>query len=673
VLVWLLPSLALAAERPVHGARVAFSLLPSHLQTLGLELVGLQGEVPATSEERGQLEPPVLAFRADAPAGFRMRLHEAALQDPGTGAIFGLQGGFALVGDTGSLALDGTRVVLPADADGRVIRIETPEGVTVAEAHDGLPSLGETGIRYRVASLALTADGAARLGRPDLAGASLGTMTVELDAPRVSAEARPLEAPDGPAGRGTFLDVKLGELYGLRSEGHIGSFPNGVSGLSAATTSCNAGDVIVPWNGPMAETHPFIGLAVFREHNGVLEQIGVNWLKHGFFALSNNQCGFGCSPSNGTYLGIGCSDTYSAGNNANRIYLGPREEVDPHLGEWEACGSYFDATPVNCLRDYFGNGHNSVDHRIEVRDADLNVAGAQYSFEGLYVVAGDENLGNSIGWRVVTPNWSGSQWNFSDVGGNGDHFLGARVGAWGNNRASAQVASDDGIAMLSVLTTDNGDGTWHYEYALYNRTSARGIRGFRVGTGGATITNVGFHDIDNDAATDWTATVTGNSVSWETDDFATNPDANSIRYQNLFNFRFDADVPPVLHQVEGTLFAPGVGETFLIDAVAPGGLATDAPVVALGTLEGPRAEPNPFRSGTQLAFSLQRQGPARISVHDITGRAVRTLLEGTAPAGVSRISWDGRDQSGTAVAAGVYFFRVETEEGLHTVKTTRLR
>jgi len=67
------------------------------------------------------------------------------------------------------------RAVDLTDQAGRTLRIETSEGVTVAEAYDGLPSVGETGIRYRVASLALTADGAARLGRPDLAGATLGT------------------------------------------------------------------------------------------------------------------------------------------------------------------------------------------------------------------------------------------------------------------------------------------------------------------------------------------------------------------------------------------------------------------------------------------------------------------------------------------------------------------
>ena len=669
----LIPCLAFAAERPVHGARVAFSLLPAHLQSLGLEMVGLQADQVATAEETMELEPPVLAFEAGAPAGFRVRLHEGALQDPGTGAILELRGGFALVGSSGALDLDGARIVLPADAAGRTIRLETTAGVTVAEAHDGLPFIGEAGIRYRAASLGLTADGAAYLGRPDLAGATLGTLTLALDAPRSSREELPAEPSGAPGGRGTTLDVKLGELYGLRQEGHLGVYPNGTAGLSAATTSCNAGDVIVPWNAPMQETHPFIALAVYRVSNGILEQIGVNWLKHGFFALSNNQCGFGCTPSNGTYLGIGCSDTYSAGNNANRTYLGPREEVDPNLGTWEACGSYFDAIPVNCNRDYFGNGHDSVEHRIVVQDADLNVPGAQYSFEGVYFVAGDQDLGTSIGWRDVTASWSGSQRNFSDVGGNGDHMLGARVGAWGNSRASAQVASDDGLAMLSALTSDNGDGTWHYEYALFNRSSARAIRGFQVGTGGATITNIGFHDIDGDPLTDWTGVVANGAVTWETAEYDTDPDANAVRYQNLFNFRFDADTPPVLHQVQGTLFAPGVGETFLINAPAPAALATGAPLVALGSVEGPRAEPNPFRTGTQLSFSLERLGTVRISVVDVTGRTVRTLLDGLAPAGASRISWDGRDQGGSAVAAGVYFFRLETEEGTHTVKTTRLR
>jgi len=153
----------------------------------------------------------------------------------------------------------------------------------------------------------------------------------------------------------------------------------------------------------MDEDHPTIGLAMFRlSSDGILEMLGQNHLKHGFFALSSNQCNLGCTPSDGSYLGIGCSDTYSAGHNGNRYDLGPRHEVDPTNGVWVACGSWFDDwnTPdADCNRDYFGAAPDGAYHRLEVHDSDLGRPGATYYYEGEYIVRQDSDLQNSIGWR----------------------------------------------------------------------------------------------------------------------------------------------------------------------------------------------------------------------------------------------------------------------------------
>jgi flagellar hook assembly protein FlgD len=84
-------------------------------------------------------------------------------------------------------------------------------------------------------------------------------------------------------------------------------------------------------------------------------------------------------------------------------------------------------------------------------------------------------------------------------------------------------------------------------------------------------------------------------------------------------------------------------------------------------------EPNPFSHGTSVSFSLPAPQVVRLSVHDVTGREVRTLLNGAAGAGVTRRNWDGRDSSGLDVASGVYFFRLETAEGSRSVKGTLRR
>jgi flagellar hook assembly protein FlgD len=54
-------------------------------------------------------------------------------------------------------------------------------------------------------------------------------------------------------------------------------------------------------------------------------------------------------------------------------------------------------------------------------------------------------------------------------------------------------------------------------------------------------------------------------------------------------------------------------------------------------------------------------------VYDATGRRVRRLVHGEQPAGIRTVTWDGRNDAGLRVSAGVYFLRLET------VQTTRLR
>lgn len=83
--------------------------------------------------------------------------------------------------------------------------------------------------------------------------------------------------------------------------------------------------------------------------------------------------------------------------------------------------------------------------------------------------------------------------------------------------------------------------------------------------------------------------------------------------------------------------------------------------------------PNPFRAGTTIAFSLAAAGPARIQVYGFDGRLVRTLIDGVAPAGESRVAWDGRDNRGRDVAAGMYVVRFEATGHAISQRVVRLQ
>jgi hypothetical protein len=91
-------------------------------------------------------------------------------------------------------------------------------------------------------------------------------------------------------------------------------------------------------------------------------------------------------------------------------------------------------------------------------------------------------------------------------------------------------------------------------------------------------------------------------------------------------------------------------------------------VLALGA-----ARPNPFASATRVALSLGRAARVSASVHDASGRRIRTLVDDFVAAGERALSWDGRDESGRDAAPGVYFLRVETGGAAHTRRLTLLR
>jgi hypothetical protein len=88
-----------------------------------------------------------------------------------------------------------------------------------------------------------------------------------------------------------------------------------------------------------------------------------------------------------------------------------------------------------------------------------------------------------------------------------------------------------------------------------------------------------------------------------------------------------------------------------------------------GTGGGVIAEvsPNPLNPEATLSFTISRPGQVRASVYSLDGRLVRTLLSGTfLEAGPHDLRIDGESDSGTRLASGVYFYRIEAPGGTAT-------
>ena len=477
----------------------------------------------------------------------------------------------------------------------------------------------DAALRFRAWDLVMTEALAERLGRPALAGQILGNGVVLARARRDDA---PWSLPpgvnvlspwggdaggdgadgggdaggdadgDGSGGDagdggssaalgGGVIDLEMGALQSLVVLGHVGEFGLGRTGFSLTTIACNVGDVEIPWSAPMDEGHPGIAMGLFREHEGRFEQVGVSWIKHGFFAQSNSACTPCSGTTNGSVLGVGCSDTYGTSNNGNRFWLGPRDEWDPFTSTWACEGSYFDGLPVDCERDENGSGLNDVDHRLEAFDADLALPGARYYYEASFLVPGDVDPSNHIASRraeIVED--SGTFFATTPTVGQGNPMVhGPAVLRWGQKRTIVDLAPDDGRVVLAVQVTPKDGGLWRYEYALYNWTLRGEVSAFAVPAASAFAAERTFRDIDEFLGNNWFPQLVEGNLRWAWNgvELPGIKVAGPLTFGSLYNFGFTSDRPPAVRDAVLTLHEPGGAPSLVpVETLAPGGLALSA-------------------------------------------------------------------------------------------------
>src|SRR6266540_6092644 len=457
--------------------------------------------------------------------------------------------------------------------------------------------------------LLISKEFAKALGRPSDAGAVVGKISVgaamqpieitqlangqpqSVIMPPMPREARP-EAPTLVAGP----DIIVGDLPNMNQQGSAGT----QVGLAVATTSCNNGDQPVDWFQLPNTDHPVIPQNFYRMSGGAnnndrFEQIGHSWMKHAFFALEDRVCDNcninGCQT--GSHLCPGCSDPYTADLNGNQTGIGSRAWVNPFTGSF----------PSNA-NNHSGHNHDGVSHRIRVEASDLNTTlntGATYFAEAQYIAPseytwcqshlGQCNMYNNASYRQYSV--SGTT-NFTFTPVSSTVRIQPAIMAWAGTGATVdQVEPDpgnDGIWFMGYKVTGPNAGVWHYEYALYNENLDRAIQSFSVPLGpGVNISNIGFHappqepGWPNDgtlgdagfSSIPWDVTQDASSITWSTETFATNQNANAIRFGTLYNFRFDADQPP--NPTDATVGFFKTSSQIGVIVQAPGDVPTPSP------------------------------------------------------------------------------------------------
>ena len=498
----------------------------------------------------------------------------------------------------GAMAVDnaGTRVVLgnfvlEPTVDGgwqlvSTLGYEIGQGLSFDVDHV-ITELGiEPNMLRLTGDLILTERTLQRVGIPDTADILLGEIQLEVGLePRTkqadddasvgvgerAGDGEPLEVVRAGLGGGIGPDIIVGAVQSAKRWARV----DGITAFSVGTTSCNVGDEWVNW---FANTrfHPVIAQNMYRLKDGRFEQIGMSWVKHTFAASNGTLCSgvAVCAfDLNETHLGVDCSDTYSSSFNGRQANLGPRYQVNPTTGVFPFP---FGAPTVT----------QDIDRRIQVRDEDLDPdlnTGALYFIEGHYVSSDEAAAGNqdnNASYRRITI--SESSENFFTpqiVFGEPTARTKPAITAWQDRDPSVELTHidvpDDRRFILGAKTSQQPDGTWHYEYAIHNLNSQRSARSFSVPVpAGVTVSNIDFHDVDSHSGSpfsseDWTPEMDSGMLTWSTDTVDVNPAANALRWGMLYNFRFDADTAPEPGQGILGLFREGGPPSMIVDIPVP--------------------------------------------------------------------------------------------------------
>ena len=83
--------------------------------------------------------------------------------------------------------------------------------------------------------------------------------------------------------------------------------------------------------------------------------------------------------------------------------------------------------------------------------------------------------------------------------------------------------------------------------------------------------------------------------------------------------------------------------------------------------------PNPFNPVTKITYQLPEESYVAITIYNLAGQKVTTLVDGRRSGGFHAVDWYGKKSNGESVVSGLYFFRIETENFSKTLKMLLLK
>ncbi|MFQ5590219.1 MAG: hypothetical protein ACE5HE_03555 [Phycisphaerae bacterium] len=578
-------SFAGAAPSPAIDARqyyvatsgsVTFRFAEDALKQLGLAFAA-----------QGQLgDGPFPQFAVDPTSTFEVELEDGVFAGVVSGELR-TRGALLVQGPIERVVIG--NLTLQADRDGRISiksRLEDEaKGDAVFDVDSVMFDVHQAGKELRIiGELTIARPWTRALGKPQAAGAVIGTVIVEAgmrsaeEIPRPPRAKSKRAARPAPSGRSAVVDGSDVIVAELQTIIHYPSDDPLIEAFAVGTTACNLGNQRANWIASTSD-HPVIIQNAYRLKDDRFEQIGLSWVKHGFYAVSQSLCGPCEDETNGSQLGVGCSDPYSATLNGIQTNMSPRSTVNANTGEF----------PYPWLGP---DPESSIDRRLQIHKVDLDPrfnVGARYFVQGHYILKDDAvartNNNNASYREVLAENPSPGVYNLKINPDWPTQRGQAAVRAWQDidptvEETDIQVPGE-GLFILAAKASELATGIWRYSYALQNLNSDQSASSFSVPLpDDALVDNIGFHDVDYHSGdpydrTDWQAEVAGGAITWSVVTCQPPENANALRFGTVYSFNFDSDVQPAATRVTIGLFKPGAHSEVSDRSIGPKLLVLD--------------------------------------------------------------------------------------------------
>ncbi|MEM9294007.1 MAG: hypothetical protein AAGD01_20170 [Acidobacteriota bacterium] len=582
---------AVAIDWSARGVSFSLRFHRAPLEDWGWRVDELRTTAPAMRQDQGYwgFAASTGQVSFSAPLGAFYKLGEGELRFDG-GLVIEVPGAdgsqavdlslapFTLRALEGGGGLGGSFEVL--DAEGRSV-------FTLENAHIYLER-GE--LRFAHMDLVITPTLAERLGKAHWAGLAVAEVDVLAEVTTVGTRPQSDEAGDqlsGACQADYSLPVDV-ELTSIGSLSVTAREPGVRLAMAPSAWLENVGAGAVRWFRAIAPDgnvppsligdHPFLVMNFYRAPIGrPMRQIGGSDVKHAFYTINT-----GCPCAGGQILYVGCADVYGSGNNTNTRYLAPREEVSAFSGDWESAGSHFDGDPVDDFRNHGGNEvHDAFEHRLVVQESELGDPNSRYFVEAWYVVRGDINLWNGIGWREVNPTFDGNSWSFPYL--DDAKQEGAALDGWlvsvseppAPEQDNQRIETSDGRLQVAYQVGGGLFNVVEYNYSLMNLDYDRQVRSITMPfpAYGTLYGGLEIFDGDTDASNDWGAQVSHGALTISAPvDGSGNP-FNGLDWGRLLGVHVRTDAVPHLSRVLleplETPIAPGTSSGIFVDMAAP--------------------------------------------------------------------------------------------------------